>query len=193
MKDTGALISLGANLQRLRTEKGLKLEELARSSEVSIGVLSQIERGLGNPSFRTLFKIAQGLGAPIGYFFSGIDRSGKVVRKRERKRLVLPINESGSSNGELVYELLSPDLTGSLELLWIEYGSGVTTEDIPFTHQGEECGVILQGRLEVHIAEDTFTLEAGDSIYLNSTVPHWFFNPGPETTVMVWAITPPSF
>jgi len=193
MKNTGALISLGANLQQLRTEKGLKLEELARSSGVSIGVLSQIERGLGNPSFRTLFKIAQGFGVPIGYFFSGVDRSGKVVRKHERKMLVLPLSELNSSNGGLVYELLSPDLMGSLELLWIEYGPGISTKETPFTHQGEECGVILQGRLEAHIAEETFVLEAGDSIYFNSAVPHWFRNPGPETAVMVWAITPPSF
>lgn len=186
MTDTGALISLGANLQHLRSEKRLTLDELAHRSGVSIGVLSQIERGLGNPSFRTLYKIAEALGVPIGYFFSGVDRSGTVVRKHERKNLQSP-------GRDLVYELLSPDLTGTLEMLWIEYGPGISTQETPFVHQGEECGLILQGRLEAHVGEDTFSLEAGDSIYINSAIPHWFFNPGPDTAVMVWAITPPSF
>ena len=191
--ERGVLNSVSESLRRVRQERGLTLEELAQRSGVSIGMLSQLERGVGNPSLRTLVKIAKGLGVPMGYFLSGIDHSSAVVRKHERRRLVLPAAVLGLPDSDLVYQLLSPDLSGSLEMLWIEYGVGVSTEESPFTHDGEECGVILQGTLEVHVADEVWTLEAGDSVYFHSAIPHWFRNPGSEPAVMVWAITPPSF
>ena len=64
-----------------------------------------------------------------------------------------PGSGTNKKNDGLVYQLLTPDLSGALELLWIEYGPGATTAETPFTHQGEECGVILEGRLEVHVGE----------------------------------------
>lgn len=187
------LDSLGGHLRELRTSRGLTLEQVSERSDVSVGMLSQIERGLSNPSFLTLFKIARGLEVPVSRFFSGLGSSSKVVRKHERKKLVSVINGSRSGARELTYELLSPDLSGSLELLWIEYGPEASTEAADFSHEGEECGVVLEGRLQVHVADDVFLLEAGDSVYLESSVPHWFRNPDEETAVLVWAITPPSF
>ena len=70
--ERGVLNSVSESLRRVRQERGLTLEELAQRSGVSIGMLSQLERGVGNPSLRTLVKIAKGLGVPMGYFLSGI-------------------------------------------------------------------------------------------------------------------------
>jgi mannose-6-phosphate isomerase-like protein (cupin superfamily) len=156
-------------------------------------MLSQIERGQTNPSFRILYKISRGLQVPVSIFFAGFDPNGIVVRKDERRSLKFPSSERNEDNSHLVYELLSPDLTGRLELMWIEYGPGTSTERTPFSHQGEECGVIIEGQLTAHIGGESFDLKKGDSIYLNSTIPHWFNNPGDDIAVMVWAVTPPSF
>jgi mannose-6-phosphate isomerase-like protein (cupin superfamily) len=78
-------------------------------------------------------------------------------------------------------------------MVWVESAPGSSTEDSPFVHEGEECGLLLQGTLEVHIGDKLFVLHAGDSITFDSTIPHWYFNPGPERVLSVWAITPPSF
>jgi transcriptional regulator with XRE-family HTH domain len=181
-----AIVSVGQTLQRLRHKSGMTIQELSNRSGVSVGLLSQIERGRGNPSFSTLFKLSRGLDVPVGYFFSGVEPTGAVVRKAHRKHLSL-------SKRDPRYELLSPDMSREIELLWIEYPRGWGNQKTQFSHPGEECGVVLQGQLEVHLLDQEYLLSCGDSVYLNSTIPHWFHNPGDEPTVMVWAIHPPSF
>jgi quercetin dioxygenase-like cupin family protein len=59
------------------------------------------------------------------------------------------------------------------------------------THQGEECGLVLEGRLEAIYDGDTYTLEAGDSIYIDSTKPHNMKNAYDGRTIVVWVDSPP--
>ena len=194
MTDGKALATLGSSLKRIRAERNWTLEDLARESGLSTGMLSQMERGAGNPSFKTLYRLANALRVPLGYFLVGVDRPDKVVKRHERLSLGhLPGSGKKTKNKGLVYELLTPDLNGALELLWIEYGPGATTAPTPFSHQGEECGVIVEGTLEVHVGDEIHTLETGDSVYIQSATPHWFRNPASKPAKMVWAITPPSF
>src|SRR5687768_5469568 len=63
------LATLSQRVQRLRQQRGLSLEDLAGAADVSASFLSQLERGVGNPSFLTLTKIARALAVPIGYLF----------------------------------------------------------------------------------------------------------------------------
>jgi len=182
--------SLGATLQRLREQRDLTLEQLAERCGVSAATLSLVERGQGNPSFATLLKLATGLKVPVATFFqSDTIPEGIVVRARHRKRLVVGKNEGRH------YELLSPDVTGAIEMLWVELEPGVWTEDEKVSHEGEECLVVLEGRLEAHIgaAEHPHVLEAGDSIYVHSEIPHSYRSSDTLRTVLVIAITPPSF
>lgn len=184
-----ALHTLAATLQRLREQRGLTLEELADHSSVSAATLSQLERGQGNPSFATLLKIANGLKVPVPVFFqSDTTDEGIVVRRPHRKRLVFSKDEGRT------YELLSPDVKGAIEMLWVELEPGVWTEDERVAHEGEECLLVLEGRLEAHIgSSEPQVLEAGDSVYVRSDVPHSYRSSEAMRTVFIIAITPPSF
>ncbi len=182
------LDEIGAQLREARTNKGLGVQELAEASGISTGMISQIERGLANPSVNTISKLASALGLQLGIFFEPRPPSDEqfVVRQHERRRIGIP-------DPNFVYELLIPDLKRSLEFVWVESAPGSTTENSPFQHEGEECGLILQGKLEVHHGDRVFILEAGDSIIFDSRIPHWYRNIGPERVLSVWAITPPTF
>lgn len=184
-----AVRHLAATLQRLREQRGLTLEELADRAGVSAATLSQLERGQGNPSFATLLRIATGLKVPLPVFFQSDTASEDiVVRARHRKRLV-----TGEDEGRH-YELLSPDVKGAIEMLWVELGPGMWTEDAKVSHEGEECLIVLEGRLEAHIGSgDPYLLETGDSIYVHSEIPHSYRSSDNTRTVFVIAITPPSF
>jgi transcriptional regulator with XRE-family HTH domain len=184
-----ALHTLAATLQRLREQRGLTLEELTDRSGVSAATLSQLERGQGNPSFATLLKIANGLKVPVPVFFqSDTTDEGIVVRRPHRKRLVFSKDEGRT------YELLSPDVKGAIEMLWVELEPGVWTEDERVAHEGEECLLVLEGRLEAHIgSSEPQVLEAGDSVYVRSDVPHSYRSNEAMRTVFIIAITPPSF
>jgi mannose-6-phosphate isomerase-like protein (cupin superfamily) len=75
-------------------------------------------------------------------------------------------------------------------MLWIVMPPGSDSGEWPFVHQGEECGVILQGELETTIGGQTYRLGAGDSIYHDSTLPHQSRNVGDIDVIMVVAKTP---
>jgi len=178
-----AIRELGSRLRARRNELGWTIEELAAKAQVSPG---QMERGIGNPAFMTLVRIAYPMDLNLSKLFEGPDSTSQVVRKSQRKRLQIP-------DPGVTFELLTPDSHRDLEMVWVEYGPGVTTSEQPFQHKGQECGLILQGKLEVHIGDETYLLEAGDSIWMDCTIPHWYLNPGQERCICVWAITPPSF
>ncbi len=191
--------SLGERIRKRRKEQRLVLTELAELCTISPSFLSQIERDQANPSISTLHDIAVALGVTVGYFFAepqvisqnhvtnGLVKSDvHVVRADKRKRLIYP--KSGIQN-----ELLSPDLNREIQMMWVVLPPGTDTGDEPLAHEGEECGVVLQGQVEIWAGEDHFILGPGDAIYQKSTIPHRSRNIGEEDVIIVVAITPPSF
>lgn len=188
---SGLLLTVGAQVRALRKDKKLTLTQLADAAGLSPAIVSQIERGLANPSFTTLAQLAHALDMPVGRFFLGHDESkSPVVRKSDRRNL---IGVSRESQGESAYELLTPDLNGALEAHWVVSPPGHDTSDTPFRHGGEEFGIILSGKKDVYLDGECHTLEAGDSITFDSTVPHWFTNHYEETCVAIWVNTPPTW
>lgn len=176
--------AIGQRLRAARSQSGLTIEQLAKRSGVSPGLLSLLERGQGNPSVNTLVKLAEALAMPISDFFPTPDPAARgVVRRGERKLLQF--------NHEVTYQLLTPDLRGAIELIYTELEPNVSVG--PFRHEGEEAGILLEGVLHVHLGDETVVLEAGDSIRYATTIPHSYTNPGPERATMIWAITPPYF
>lgn len=188
--NTEALMAtVGLQLRTLRKMRRLTLEELGRRSDVSMGLISQIERGRGNPSFNTLVQMAHALDVPIGRLFHTAEETSPVVRAAERRSL-----DVHSANGsDALHQLLSPSLDGALEAVWVEAPAGYDTSETPFTHPGEEFGLVLSGRHEVYLDGIRHELGPGDSITYASTTPHWYRNVGPEVVKAVWVITPPTF
>lgn len=182
---------VGSQVRSTRKEAGLTLERLSELSGLSTGIISQIERGLANPSFGTLVQLAHGLGIPVGRLFQVADQHrSPVVRRSERRRL--DGHGIDSEDGSR-YELLTPDLNGALEVTWVETPPGYDTSGSPYRHQGEEFGLILSGRKDVYLDGQRYELAAGDSIRYASTIPHWYVNPGDEACTAIWVSTPPTW
>src|ERR1700678_969535 len=142
---SGDVVVLGRVLRETRVAAQFSVEALAATAGVSAGLISQLERGRGNPSFLTLRRLATALQVPLGHFLQGPETGQMVVRADRRKRLRLP-TEPG-----LVYELLTPGLGGSLEVLRSQIPLGFDNRDDPFRHTGEECVHLLSGTLQIGI------------------------------------------
>jgi len=181
------MVTVGEQLRSLRKMRGLTLEEVGRRSEVSIGLISQIERGRGNPSFHTLVQVAHALDVEIGRLFHTTRDTSLIVRASERR--VLDIH--GSAGTSATHALMSPGLNGALEAIWVEAPPGYDTSDTPFSHPGEEFGVVLEGHHEVFVDGVRHTLGPGDSATYPSSTPHWFRNTGNEPVKAIWIFTPP--
>lgn len=181
-----AMTAVGALVLQFRKDAGDSIGSLAAAAGLSPGLLSQIERGQGNPSLTTLIKLSQALKVPVGRFFNTQDHGGALVRRADRRRLEV-------AEDNLVYELLTPHMHGRLGMLRAQIGAGWDNEDAPFKHPGEECVTILQGRLHICINGMGYDLAEGDSLTYDSSLPHWYRNSTSEDAVLIGAMTPPSF
>jgi transcriptional regulator with XRE-family HTH domain len=188
-QDHDLLRKVGAKLRELRGQHKLSLQALSERSGVSIGVVSEIERGIGNPSINTLVQLAHALNISVGQLFHVPEQQSPVVRKADRRTLD---GRSGVA-GDARLEILTPSLRGALEVVWVTAPPGYDTSATPFSHPGEGFGTVLAGRHEVWLDGVCHVLEAGDSITYQCLTPHWYRNPGPETVHALWVVTPPTF
>lgn len=183
-------LALGAEVRDLRKAKRLTIKALSEATGISIGHLSEIERGISTPSIKALHDIAQALGVTIGWFLHNAEESETAERKhivRAGSRRALRFSSG------VVDELLSPNLRGQLELLMSRFPPGAVGADEPYNHVGEEAGLVVSGTLEMWIGDDCFLLGEGDSFAFPSTTPHRYRNPGDVEAVVIWVITPPSY
>lgn len=180
----------GEAIRELRNARGWTLNDLAESTGLSVGFLSRIERDTAQPSIKALHEISRSLDISIGWFFrSEVElnspESKYVVRANRRRKL-------GFQSG-ITDELLSPNLSGQLELLLSRFPPGSESGSEAYAHIGEEAGVVVEGTLEIWVGDNVFVLEAGDSFSFPSTEPHRYRNPGAAHAVVIWAVTPPSY
>ena len=193
------MMELGEKLKGIRLKKQMTLEELSQRSKVSKSLLSQIERNISVPTVTKLQKISQALDMNMSSFFTemeGFESSSSiddkkenskrvdVVRKGERKKMIMPWGGR--------YEMLCPDLQHKMEFIYLRYPVGTKTHN-QYSHEGEECGVVLEGKFKGTIGDQEIILEPGDSIYYPSTIPHSWEAVGDTEARAIWAISPPSF
>jgi transcriptional regulator with XRE-family HTH domain len=181
---------IGAEIRDLRRARRMTIKEFSLATSISIGHLSEIERGLATPSIKALRDIAKALGVTIGWFLHNVDEGDTAERRhivRANNRRTLRFSSG------VVDELLSPNLRGQLELLMSRFPPGAVGAEEPYDHPGEEAGYIVSGSLEMWIGDDCFVLNEGDSFSFPSTTPHRYRNPGDTEAVVIWAITPPSY
>lgn len=67
-----ALTQVGKRVRALRNEKGISQETLAERSSLHRTYVGGVERGLRNPSLKSLDRIAKGLGVRLSDLFVGL-------------------------------------------------------------------------------------------------------------------------
>ena len=179
--------NLGLKLKALRTRQGLSQRRLARNSGVSNATISLIEHGRTDPSMGLLKRILDAMGVSFAEFFSSDTRQTEQYFFTQDE-----LSEIGS--GPISYLQVGADLSESnLQILYECYQPGADTGQSMLSHEAEEGGIILKGRLEITVADRIRTLSAGDAYRFNSRLPHRFRNTGNEDCLLVSACTPPSF
>ena len=175
--------NLGKRLRALRKERGLTLVQLGQQVGLSASYLSQIERSVTMPSLARLTTIASALDVEVRYFFEDDVSSPCVVKLNHGKRL--------SGTADAILELLSADPSGKKIQPYRLVCQPGASRDQPPTYPGEKFGFVLKGRLTVTVGEETFVLEAGDSIHYQTLQPHSWRNEGDEECIAIWAVSPP--
>jgi transcriptional regulator with XRE-family HTH domain len=178
--------TLGTRIRSLRHEQGRTLSDVAAAAGISVSLLSQVERGVTDPSLDTLRDIADALGtAPFRLLAGGVARS-RLVRADERPRLAQP-------NSHVEFELLSHSLEGTFEVIRWVIEPGGANPTTPRAHPGEEAVLLLGGHARLELGSEAFELFAGDFITYDARVPHRMTALGAEAVAGVSVLSPPSF
>lgn len=180
-------LSLGADIRALRKSRSLSLHQMAEQLNRSVGFISQLERGLSEPSIADLRNIADFFNVPVSLFFgeqaANAEERGYVVRANSRRRI--------GEDSVLVEELLSPDLGGSFEIIRSVFAPGAQRLEATI-RETEEAGYIVSGNLNLEIDGKWFELGPGDS-FRHGSVPVRWKNAGSKPVVAIWVISPPVY
>ncbi len=178
---------IGLRLKNIRTWRKMSQRQLARQSGVANATISQIEAGKLNPTVSMLKKVLDGFPISLGEFFG--DDLEAPDRVFFRAGELTDIADGGVSFRQVGANLSNR----AIQLLKECYQPGSGTGKHAITHEGEECGIILSGCLEVTVGEQSAVLKKGDAYYFKSSKPHQFRNPGNKPCELISACTPPTF
>ena len=174
-------------IRQLRTDRGMTIAQLADAADVSRALISQVERGLTDPSLATLRQIARVLSVPLFDLFESSPTPSPVtvIRRGEESTITSP-------NGDVSYARKSA-ADGQVEVLRGELRPGGVSHTEPWSHPAEECVIVVAGGLLVEVDGTAHRLGAGDSCYFDSRLPHRLVNDTDRPTEFLVAVTPPSY
>ncbi len=177
---------LGNKIRKLRISKGINLTAFAKKIGKTPSYLSQVERGMASPSIMALREIAKALNVPMFYFLIDDKKQSVVVRKNKRRVLQFP-------KSHLTYELLSPDVSHQIEMIRTRIEIGVSSCSKPISHEGEECTLVIEGKMKIKIGDEFFILKEGDSIYYLASIPHKITSIGDKDLIIISAVAHNNF
>ena len=183
---------VGSRLREARTRTGLSVSALARRLGISTSAVSQIERGVMQPSVSRLIAMTDALGVPLATVLSatGVPASGDadayaIERAEDAAFLQL--------GGGVVFRRLTPGESPGIDYFESIYppGSTAAAKDQLFRHEGYEVGQMISGELTIDFSDEIVVLRPGDTISYPCSRPHRLHNTGHEPAVARWLIVHP--
>ena len=186
-----ASASIGPKIRMLRRSLSLSLQVLSDRTGISIGLLSQIERGISAPSLKNLVALSSALGIRTGWFFEdghgGEEGEWDLIVRRESRRKITMASGTNMSK-----ELLSPSRDGALQMFILRLEPGGSTGEEPYAHPAEVGGYVAMGRLNLWLNGRSFVLRTGDSFSIPPNCLRRYSNDAAEQAVeLVWSIAYP--
>ena len=164
--------AIGEKVRALRLRKKMGLVELGKHTGLSPALLSKIERGHLFPTLPTLLRIALVFSVGLDYFFAGAREKPVAVVSRKGERVRLP-DRAGVRDAAYRFESLDyPATERRFNSYYAEFPGGTPEKQKPHDHPGVEFIYMLEGTLSLRVGDDDYELDAGDSMYFDSAVPH---------------------
>lgn len=183
--------AVGTRIRELRTARGMSARTLAAKLGISPSAVSQIERGVLQPSVSRLIAITDALGVPlVAAFDPASDRpvepagpSGFTLQRAGQSPDI--VLDSGVS-----FRRLTPGTSPGVDYFESIYPPGAAAHgaDGLFHHEGYEVGTVVSGELTIDFEAERVILRAGDAISYPCSVPHRLHNTGTADAVAHWLI-----
>ncbi|KFN51473.1 cupin domain-containing protein [Arenimonas composti] len=181
-------MDIGIRLQTVRKRRGLSQRELAKRVGVTNSTISLIEQNKVSPSVGSLKKVLDGIPISLADFFTmDLDRGGDSP--------FYALDEQPDVGNDGIHYFLVGQHRPNRQMCLLRevMPAGSDTGTTMLSHDGEEGGVVVSGRVEVTVGDQVRVLGPGEAWYFDSRQPHRFRNVGEGEAVMVSASTPPTF
>jgi len=161
---------LGARIRKYREQLGLTQEELAVNAGLDAGFVADVEADLVYPAIGNIIKLSRALGQRVGTFMDDQFRPDPIVNKSGTVS-----EETASHRGAKGHYHYYPLGTGKsdrhMEPMFIRIEEDEAKE--LSSHEGEEFIIVVSGKILFRYGKKEEILEAGDTVYYNSVVPHF--------------------
>ncbi|AAY91617.1 cupin domain-containing protein [Pseudomonas protegens] len=179
----------GTRLKLVRESYKLSQRELARRSGVTNATISLIEQNRVSPSVSSLKKLLEGIPMSLADFFT-FDQPPRehqyVFRANEQPDL--------GRDGLRLLMIGAPVANRQMRFLREQYAPGASSGEEAIVHaEGEECGLVTRGTVELTVDGQVSVLNPGDGYYFPTTLPHSFRNIGQDEAEIISANTPANF
>lgn len=178
---------VGRLIRGHRAAQGISLAELATRSELSRTILARIERGEGNPSIGTLWRVSRALNLPLGDLL--VDAPAPRTRV-----LRAGAGEAMDDPSGMVGRLVHTDgRERRTELFALELPRGARRASPPHLPGVEELIVVTHGRARIGPETADEALGPGDALWFAADVPHAYATTSAATCrLLCWMLYPPS-
>lgn len=173
---------VSGNFKRIREQKRLSLDTVAKLTRVSKSMLGQIERGEVNPTISTMWKIANGMKISFSELLTRPEKDFEVVDKADIEPL---IEDNGRFRN---YPVFPYDDSRGFEIYYIEMDAGARLESDGHPVGTQEFITVFSGGLEVLAGDREILLKAGSSARFVADIPHFYANTSGETCMLSMVI-----
>jgi transcriptional regulator with XRE-family HTH domain len=186
--------ALGAIIRRRRTGLGMSLRDLGQRAGLSVGFLSQVERGQSSLALGSLAAVARALEIDTASLLPGRPRaatdqahgSGMVHLTRADEPTDLAIDARVRR-----YKMLAGDYRHELEPMLVTIFPADTRAEVLRSQVGEKFLYVIDGDLVYLLGDAEHRLGCGDSIHHPASIPHGFVNDTDSVVVAVSVVFPP--
>ena len=179
--------TIGNRIKQIRNSKKMTLKQLAELSGLSIGYLSQVERGKSSIAMNQLSKLADCLEVNIQYFITEDSNNDCPVMKTYENSILF-IESELSLQYRVTSSFHDKEMLPKIDILM----PGFDTEPM-HNHKGEEFIYILEGVMTFELDGKTFTMYPGDTAHYNAMKIHRWANDTTKPVKVLMVSTPNPF
>ena len=165
---------LGARVKKWRESQNMSRADLAAAAGLPESFIIGLEEENLCPSIGPLQKVAHALNARLGTFMDDQITCDPVINRSTDREIDIAMQRARDKRSAFRYHSLGKGKSDrSMEPFFVEITPEPDEDHQLSSHQGEEFILVTAGRIRVVYGQETHILEAGDTIYYNSVVPHY--------------------
>lgn len=175
--DIGKVIAV--NLKALRQERGLTLGQLSKLSEISKGMLSEMEKGESNPTINTIWKLANGLGVPYTRLLEEPETASTRIRRGD-----IAVQRDEQTHYR-IYCYFKNTPSRNFEFFYVELDAQSSKVTSGHTGKSEEYIYVISGELILETDTESWKLQSGDALTFDASTRHNYVNQSKDMAAFV--------